>query len=70
MARIKINDLPEKNIEMTGKELNKVFGGGFTLTRNILNIQNLGMISPLKIFKTKISGMERNEDDERIFSGF
>ncbi len=60
MGRIKINDLPEKNIEMTDKELKKVFGGTLALTR-------AGWpSSSLKIFKKPVF-MEKNDEGEHIF---
>jgi len=61
MGRIKINDLP-KNVELTGNELKRVFGGG------ILASQTSWTNYPVRIFRKPPVFMEKNDDEELIFS--
>ena len=71
MARIKIKDLPKKDMELTAEEIRKVLGGSTTLIQNQLTLSAktlsaLTLSSPT-ILREPPTFMERNEIDEFTF---
>ena len=61
MGRIKIKDL-SKNVEMTDRELKKVFGGA------LISYQNSWTNFAVRIFRKPPVFIEKNDDEEHIFN--